>query len=130
MDREDDPGRIRSMLRVFEIRLLYFLGIHPGLDHCGSCGKKTAGSGALETATMAVLCPDCAGRRGREGLFDLGRGFTQFYRDCLARTDDTRLHPDLAPSVEERSRNFFKTVFLNYLGKKLKVLEVRRDLAR
>jgi len=142
VDAAEDPHQVRSLLRVFELRLLFFLGIHPALDRCGNCGEKTTAAVSLDTRSMTVLCPSCAlsvrktgrnekydrvGRDGGNEILEMSKGLVRFYHDSLAQSGAVE-SVTLTKAVDDGSRNFFKSVFLNYLGKKLNVLEVRKEL--
>jgi DNA repair protein RecO (recombination protein O) len=131
LDTEEDPAGVRRMLRIFELKLLFFLGIHPDLGRCGQCGDRSSGSMALDVRTMTALCAGCLGGtpdREKRKMPEMGRAFARFYHETLGQNGGGEPSV-MTDQAERQSRAFFRSVFLTYLGKKLKVLEVREDLA-
>jgi DNA repair protein RecO (recombination protein O) len=53
---ESSPRRVA---RIFEIKLLYLLGLMPSLQACASCGRKIAGGERFSFRHGGLICKDC-----------------------------------------------------------------------
>jgi DNA repair protein RecO len=45
---------------AFEIRLLYYLGYQPQIDHCAGCGGALPKTVSFSAQAGGVVCPDCS----------------------------------------------------------------------
>lgn len=53
-----DTKYLNAYNLIFEIKLLYLLGVAPSFNKCPGCGKKTI-NGALDIKSGGFLCEDC-----------------------------------------------------------------------
>lgn len=59
LDRLNDTNYLNSIVLIFEIKLLYLLGVAPSFNHCPVCGK-TKYIGSLDVKHGGYLCSDCS----------------------------------------------------------------------
>ncbi len=129
LENAGTDDEIKGLVRAFELRTLFFLGIHPSLEVCGICEKKTMRP-SLNFQSMTVYCDSCLSKRpSLISTIPLKAGFLKFYRQCTNASCNLPAQA-LSKETEQQSRLFFRHVFLDFLGHHLNVLKIRDSLKK
>jgi DNA repair protein RecO len=129
MENTAEIPDLTPLLRVFEMKLLLRTGIHPELKHCSKCGKRILETCFFHLSDLSVFCHDCRPSGvPRQDFMEIRPEFLLFYYSCLHSGIKEAVQCGISRAVEKQSRLFFKKIYLDYLGKSLKVPRVARGL--
>ena len=67
-----------AVLNIFEIKMLYLLGVQPTLNSCVKCGKKCEGFFVINEG--GIVCRECL-----TGFYDLSINYSNLFRDIYYR---------------------------------------------
>ena len=115
-----DQGMLKEEIqRIFEVRLLSYLGYQPLLDHCTRCQKRFSGEkfffGIREGG---VLCPSCTANL--PGLVPISLGTIKTLQLTQSLPLEKVVRVSFSPQSLKESRAVLSTFLHQYLGKELK----------
>jgi len=115
------------LLRIFEIKLLSYLGYQPKLDHCLSCGGQPRGDVLFFGVKGGVFCTKCM-VASRDQALRVSQGAVGFYYHALRMQMDkiSRLKP--SSSILLELEKVFSSHIFHILGKKLKSVDFLRSV--
>ncbi len=108
----------KRVTRIFEIKLLSFLGISPQLGECVKCGKKDLSDSGFDIVAGGILCRECVA--GNRGLLKLSKGTQNFIRKIqdseMKRTCMIKVSREVGSEVETLLKRFMRF----YIGRPLR----------
>jgi len=120
----DKGANIRTIVVLFEMKLLSILGYHPHLEACVVCKKPATRAGAAETKIFfssvrsGILCPRC--KCHEKSLIPVSPGTIKFLM-LAAKTDVDKADRITMPDWAAEECKKIMDDFLRYqLGKELK----------
>ncbi len=130
LEQAKDHESLPSLVHGFELRVLMYLGIHPSLTICVSCGRDQKTDVRFDLRSLSSHCPHCnPSRNSALSVIPLNPEFVSFYKECTETDHPLPLHL-LSKEVDRQSRIFFRKIFLNYLGRHLNVLKVMEAIRK
>ncbi len=99
-----------KVARIFEIKLLHFLGWLPAMDGCSACGEKNIESACFNARQGGIVCSAC--QRKISGSFVLAKSTIQTFRYYQAVPFDQAVRINTTPNVDRElakmSEKFFR----------------------
>jgi DNA repair protein RecO (recombination protein O) len=110
----------KRVTRIFEIKLLSFLGISPQIGECVKCGKKDLPDNKFDIKSGGMICNECALDKG--GLFNISKGTQNFIKKIqqsdIKKTCMVKVSREVGAEVEILLKGFMRY----YIGRPIKSL--------
>lgn len=125
----ESHGAVPMMLRVFELRLLEYVGLGPMLEGCASCGDTDLGRAVIHLGAGGALCVRCAPRAtgvGVRPLSDDARALLLTAQNAAEIESVAAL--ELDPGAAKEARDTMLALLGQHLGKPLRSLQFASKL--
>ncbi len=125
-----EAGEIsEKLLRIFEIRLLSFLGYRPNLERCALCKQRVKeGSSGFSLRRGRIICPECREKEG--GVLPLSAGTARTLSQALNLDLDKLSHLAFSQKALEESREILPKFISYQINKDLKSLKFLEEIKK
>lgn len=116
----------KRVTRIFEIKLLTFLGISPQLSECVKCGRNDKLDHKFDIKNGGIVCYDCS--RNSSGLLSISKGTQNFIRKIqqsdIEKTCMVKVSREVGIEVEKLLKRFMQY----YIGRPIKSLNFLKTM--
>ncbi len=116
----------RRVARVFEIKLLYLIGLMPSLELCVCCGGKIADSRRFSYVHGGLVCSQCA-RTERQTVAILP-GTAKFMEHVLNSPYDKAARVKVAAAVGKELETILRTFLDYHIERRLKTVHFLKEI--
>ena len=111
----------KRVTRIFEIKLLSFLGISPQLGECVKCGREDKQDYRFDISRGGIVCRECS--QNRAGLIGISKGTQNFIRKIqqsdTKKTCMVKVSREVGLEVEKLLKKFMQY----YIARPVKSLQ-------
>ena len=122
---ESSPRRVA---RIFEIKLLYLLGLMPSLEECASCGRKVAGEERFSFRHGGLICKDC--RQIDKAAVPILAGTAKFMEHIRSSPFEKVARIKVAAQVGRELEAILRRFLDYHIERRLKTLEFIREIGK
>ena len=118
----------KRVTRIFEIKLLTFLGISPQLTECVKCGTRDNLGHKFDIKSGGIVCSNCS--RNISGLFGISKGTQNFIgkiqQSNIEKTYMVKVSSEVGIEVEKLLKRFIQY----YIGRPIKSLKFLKTMEK